>query len=223
MMPQPETIIVRRRVREAAWNGAPCRRSRGGWLAALVVVVFGLSAACTWTVVPPDLDQPGAAVMVTSYDKHARLALPSGDGRFVEYGFGDWHYYALEQWGTRSMLRGAFFSQGSAFSRRHLPWTDDPEAFRHAAGGVSTYRMEVDPARVAALRQRLEARWAQLDGERVHRDWEDLTLVRWDRRYHLFDNSNHKVVHWLRELDVEVRGWTLTNRFRFAEPPAPGD
>lgn len=179
---------------------------------------LALLAACSWTVVPPDLEGPGAPVFVTSYDKHTRLALPSGDG-FLEYGFGDWHYYALEEWGTGSMVRGAFFSRGSAFSRRRLPWTDDEEEFRRAAGGVSSLRVEVDAARAADLLARLERRWVELEelgGERVYREWEDLDLARWDERYHLFDNSNHKVVHWLRELDVEVRGWTLTNRFKLA-------
>lgn len=179
---------------------------------------LALVAGCSWTVAPPDLDRPGTPVFVTAYDKHARLALPTADG-YLEYGFGDWHYYALEQWGVGSMARGAFFSRGSAFSRRRLPVIDDEEGFRRAAGGISSLRIEVDPARAAALLARLEQRWEELEGERVYREWEDLELARWDRRYHLFDNSNHKVVRWLRELDVEVRGWTLKNRFTLEGRP----
>lgn len=69
----------------------------------LVYLILGLvvALALTWfkvpaTIVPPIAPLDPVTVHVIESGLHARLVLPLGD-RWVQYGFGDWDYYALNR------------------------------------------------------------------------------------------------------------------------------
>jgi hypothetical protein len=175
-----------------------------------------VSSGCAWRITPPaTLERPGN-VYITSYGKHTRLALPEAaqPGRMIEFGFGDWHYYALEETSLLSGLRALFWSEASALSRRELLFHEDPAMFRVGSGGEHTARIRVEQARIDALRNALEKEWNSLVGESAHRSQEDMSLRRSNARYHLFRNSNHQTADWLRELGCKVNGIAILARFR---------
>lgn len=187
-------------------------------LAALALLVGG---GCAWKVIPPSAEGDTIPVFVTSYNKTSRLALPADPPRLVEFGFGDWHYYALEERGFASTIRAALFSPAATLCRRELPWSEDPEVVRRRSGGEATIRIDVDASLAAGLLNELEGLWDSLAEPRHYREREDLTLARWDDvRYTVFRNSNHLVVAWLQDLGCEVRGWSLLNRFHIVETEA---
>jgi hypothetical protein len=192
-------------------------RVRYSWF--FIPLVLLTTAGCTWRITPPGAVERPGTVYVTTYGKHTRLALPQAADphRLVEFGFGDWHYYALEETGLLSGLRALFWSEASAYSRRELRYHPDPDTFSRLSGGERSARLVVEQSQIAVLRDALEQRWRSLAGETVQRSAEELSLRRSDEPYHLFHNSNHRTAEWLRELGCEVRGVTILGSFRVTE------
>ncbi len=187
------------------------------WGLALFVLVAQLG--CAWRIAPPAAVEEPAGVFVTVYGRHTRLALPAPeDKQLIEYGFGDWRFYALEERGPISGLRALFWSRSSALSRRELPWRDETGAFERVAGGVRSERVIVERGRADALRERLESRWRELEDEEVYQPREQMVLRKSDDPYHLLRNSNHQTADWLRELGCTVSGVTIGSRFRVIDP-----
>lgn len=175
------------------------------------------AAGCAWRVLPPPEPENPVRVYLTAYGLHSRLSLPKeGEPhRMIEYGFGDWDYYALQRTGFWSGFRALFFSRAAAFSRRELPFRDDTEDFLALAGGNRTAAFAVERSRMEALRDGLEARWRALDtSESALRARGGVELRKTDGRYHLFRNSNHRSAAWMRALGCRVRGPAISNRFR---------
>ncbi|MFO7726131.1 MAG: hypothetical protein R6V45_11340 [Oceanipulchritudo sp.] len=180
-----------------------------------------LLGGCTWKVIPPEVDGPVTPVIVSAYSKHTRIALPSGESSFIEFGFGDWNFYALGDTSKGTALQAAFDSEAAALSRRVLPWQGNLDRFRSSAGAVRSEVILVDAQRARTLLESLEAQWNALEGEEVYREWEDLTLRKWDEPYSLMRNSNHRTAAWLQELGCKVRGNPITQDFRVEPRPSP--
>jgi hypothetical protein len=178
-------------------------------LAALLVL-----PGCAWTVRAPSAVTDPVPVWITEYGKHCRVALPAGDSTFTEYGFGEWHYYALEERGWLSTLRaGAGFGSG-AFSRRTLRPAADGTLGSRQTGGTRSERIAVERTEADALRRELDDRWARNQGDVRTRQADGVPVSRDPAGYHLFDNSNHATAKWLRRLGCEVRGFPLMANFR---------
>ena len=190
------------------------------------VIVTG----CTWQVIPPAKVEQPVHIYVSEYGRHTRLALPrdalgtSGSAQMIEYGFGDWDYYALEDRGPRSALRALFRSRASALSRREVRYQSDPELFRRANFANYAVRLTVGQSQAEALHARLERQWDELGrGHRTvrHSD-EGVYLRRSDQPYHVSRNSNHQTAEWLRELGCEVKGVAILSRFEVVSRDQPG-
>ena len=181
-------------------------------LAALVVL-----PGCAWTVRAPSIVADPVPVWITEYGKHCRVALPAADSTFTEYGFGEWHYYALEERDWLSTLRaGAGFGSG-AFSRRTLRPAADGTLGPRQTGGTRSERLEVERSAADALRRELDDRWARNQGDVRIRQADAVPVSRDPARYHLFENSNHATANWLRQLGCQVRGFPLMANFRVEE------
>jgi len=224
--------VVAGRRASAGQNGPLARKAqarshwlRGGWGALVSVIATG----CTWQVIPPAQVEQPAHIYVSEYGRHTRLALPrepSGapeTAQMIEYGFGDWNYYALEERGARSAWRALFRSGASALSRREVRYQPDPELFRRANAASYAVRLTVGQSQVDALRNRLEREWNELGPKHrtVRRSDDGVYLRRSDRRYHLFQNSNHQTAEWLRELGCEVKGVAILSRFEVVSRHQP--
>src|SRR5437016_69566 len=62
------------------------------WIALSALVL--LSSGCASVYPQPKPTRP-TAVYIADYGIHSSLIIPNGDGRYVEYAFGDWYYAAL--------------------------------------------------------------------------------------------------------------------------------
>ncbi|MDA7936422.1 DUF2459 domain-containing protein [bacterium] len=185
---------------------SPWRAAR--LLSSLVAVTFSLGA-CTSTVVPPvDVVDP-VEIFVLSEAIHTGIVLPpdpgaSGNpGQYVEFGFGDWSYYALENvywfqaidtvlWPTQGTLCRRAFGARAA------------EELSDLADEISLQSMIVSRKDASKLRRRLQA---EFDEARkfviVNRD-SNLKFVPTDYSYWLPYNCVDVAVDWLVELGCEV-------------------
>lgn len=184
----------------------------------ILLATLPLLHACTWTIIPPEPTAETTTVYVSVYGRHTRLALPDGPGQLVEYGFGDWRYYAEAE---RNLLTGAqalFFSSGSTLSRRELADPNTLELSRHFFSN-RTDAIEVPEDLASQLHEDLLQAWEAAAGEEVRQG--ALVFRHSPQRYSLFYNSNHQTAHWMEQLQCEVRGVPIWSNFRVASPAEP--
>ena len=180
----------------------------------LPVFLAVLLPGCAWTVRAPSNVTDPVPVWITEYGRHCRVALPSGPSKFTEYGFGEWHFYALEDRGILSTLRAATGFGSGAFSRRELTPASDGTLGPRQTGGTRSESVQIERSKADALRRELDARWQGNRGDVRIRQWDGVPVSRDPASYNLFDNSNHATAHWLRRLGCEVRGFPLMANFR---------
>ncbi|MHA7880981.1 MAG: hypothetical protein ACX931_14405 [Saccharospirillum sp.] len=184
----------------------------------LLLCISLLLQACTWTVIPPEPTANTATVYLSVYGRHTRLALPDGPGQLVEYGFGDWRYYAEAE---RTLFTGAqalFFSSGATLSRRELTHPNTTDLSRHFLS-VRTESIDVPAALASQLHEELLQGWEAAAGEEVRQG--ALVFRRSPQGYSLFHNSNHQTAEWLERLQCEVLGVPVWSTFEVAFPGEP--
>lgn len=178
----------------------------------IVLSVLTVLPACTWRIVPPPPSVAEDTVYVSLYGRHTRLALPANDdSRYIEYGFGDWRYYALAERSWTSGVRALFSSQRSAMSRREVNLTryGNPTA---AFFSERTEAVTVPEAEVDELRRELERTWSRSEGAVIDRNHHRYKEVAWD--YSLANNSNRQTAAWLEALGCDIDGFPLWGAFR---------
>ncbi len=173
-------------------------------------------AGCAWRVTAPVAPGDPVPVFLTDYGRHTRLALPADEDTMREYGFGEWHFYALGEQGPLSTLRAVFGFGEATLASRTLP--SDEDLFRRRVRGSRTVRFHVEQEDAARLLEALEERWRQYPGEPVRHRETGLSFIPVDDSYHGLSNSNHRTAKWLRELGCEVRGFPILSNFRLVEP-----
>lgn len=187
-------------------------------VAALMLLLL---PGCAWTVRAPSSVSDPVPIWITEYGRHCRVAVPSGPSKFTEFGFGEWHFYGLEERGILSILRAGTGLGSGAFSRRELAAGPDGTLGPAQTGGTRSERIEVERARAETLRSELDARWQRNEGNVRIRAWDGVPVSRDPSGYHVFNNSNHATCRWLRRLGCEVRGFPLTANFRVENSPSP--
>lgn len=151
------------------------RRPFRGFLLVLsgCVIYFLSCAGCAWTVHPPDPQTSMAPVVLSQYGWHTRLALPGPDGSsFIEYGFGDWRYYALEERSLASGLRALFFSDTATLSRRPLAPPRDGEWGRRLGS-----RRSVELAAPAVKVGPCARNWSSCGANRTPTRWKRMDCI----------------------------------------------
>lgn len=169
----------------------------------LLIGMLPFLQACTWTVIPPEPTADPATVYLSVYGRHTRLALPDAPGYYVEYGFGDWRFYAEEKRDWLPGFQALFFSSGATLSRRELLEPVGDNLRRHFAS-VRTEAIEVPSDLANQLRDDLKQAWQEAEGEQIDQDY--LSFRRAQAHYSLFNNSNHQTARWLEQLQCEVQG-----------------
>ena len=152
---------------------------------------------------PPAFATPSdpVRVYVLDYGRHSSLALPTEDGRLVEWFWGDWNWFALKNREIGDGVTALFGSPAATLGRRDLGRPDSPEAIRRAVGAVSVTPADVDRARALALSAELVDRYQQNSATEVtHPDGRRFVREA-DGQYSLFNNSNHAVANWLERLE----------------------
>jgi hypothetical protein len=164
-------------------------------------------------VVPPRAVQDPVTIHLADHGQHASLVLPRADGSVVEYAFGEWRWFALNDTGVRAAFRALAWRSAGTLGRRELPPGPALDADGDFAG-VTLYALVVERQAVNDLLERLDERWTRQAHTVVNNSDYDLHFVRDEQAYHLFNNCNPAVAGWLRELGCHVRGPALQSKWR---------
>ncbi len=162
---------------------------------ALMFLVFGWTAR----VRPPASVSSPIPVFVVRDELHRGLLLPAPAGGFVEFGFGDWEWYARaqEQW-HRVFATVLWPTRGTLARREHF--ANDATALRASMPWATFDEFIVEAADAARLLARLVAQFAAGNRDRVIRSGLRMHFVPWDRDYWFADTCADAVVEWLQEL-----------------------
>ena len=185
------------------------RRALRASLAAAALVAVLAWSGCAVTLTPPaDVEDP-VTVRLLRTARHAALLLPCRDGRTVEYGFGEWGWFARNRESWWRAPRIFLFPSEGTLGRRHLA-PGDLERLT-STEGARLAAFEASRARVDALRERLDREFAA--GGEPHYDPQDrLDFVRHPRSFWIAHTCHDAVVEWAEELGCRA-SWAP---FRFA-------
>lgn len=191
-------------------------RRLGLFLVAIVGTLFLAWFTVSATIIPPAAPQNPVTVHVAEFGFHARLLLPEGDG-WLQYGFGDWDYYARRQQTLLNGVLALLWPTPGALGQGEVDSVDRFRADSESAGG-QLLSFDVPGARVKQLKHSLHTRFEQQipDGQ-VYNRVNNLRLVRDDRPYSVLHNSNHELAEWLKVLDCQVESLGFWTAFRLAK------
>ena len=178
----------------------------------LVIVGFILLSSPTF-IIPPTTPTAPVTVYVIDYGYHSRLVLPDGEGKFVQYAYGDWRYFALNRQNLVNGIAALLYPTQGTIGRRQF--NNLAEFYRQLERDRNTLLgFEVDAAKVAQLLKLLDRRFRQNLPMQVKNPRNHLTFVPDDRDYIMFHNSNHELVKWLQNLDCRVKGFVALPNFQ---------
>jgi len=184
-------------------------------VAALLSVSLLLSG-CAWSIRPPEDVRNPVTVYVNEYGRHTRVAVPAFEantGQFVEFGFGEWRFYGLEDRGATSAVRAALGFGSGAMSMRHLKPNSAGVLTPAETGGTRSESIIVERSHAEELRNRLAERWISNPRPARERQVDGVPVKPDPARYHLFDNSNHAAARWLSDLGCRVTGFPILSNF----------
>ncbi|MCE9637676.1 MAG: hypothetical protein K8T90_18405 [Planctomycetes bacterium] len=169
-----------------------------------VVLALGIWSGCASGVRPPaDVTDP-VTIHLLATGRHAAVLLPRDAERVVEYGYGDWGWYALchdDWWRAPATV---LWPNPGTLGRREV-----------AARRVSTAPGAYEGGTLSALvvsREFAERLLARLDAEfaaggaPVFNPVYDMSFVPHTDRYWAFHDCHDQVAAWLEDLGCDV-GW----------------
>ena len=175
---------------------------------------------CTTGIVPPAAVREPAIVYVADHGKHSSILLPDGDvlegDGYLQYAFGDWRAFVLNDNSLCSYLRAAFFSGKSALGREPHPTTRPAELSRRI-GVRRLSPVTVEASEVETLRAELERLWIVGKAEQIDNRPVRMSLVPYrgpNGRYAVWNQCNHFTARWLRRMGCEVGRPALFSDFR---------
>ena len=164
-------------------------------------------AGCTSTVTPPTLVTDPVPVFVLREAMHTGIVLPplNDGGEFVEFGFGDWSWFALGNDEWYHVFATVLWPTQGALGRRTFG-AHTPEQLVATVTWAELSRIEVDREKAAALHQRLQQQHDSRTAEAVRQArW---VFVPADSDYWFVVTCADVAADWCRELGCTV-GWTL--------------
>ncbi|MHC4852972.1 MAG: DUF2459 domain-containing protein [Planctomycetota bacterium] len=171
----------------------------------LGLLVFPVVTSCVSVVRPPSSPEDPATTYLLMDDRHRGLLLPRAEGGFVEYGFGDWDWYANSHdswyhvfdtvlWPTQGTLCRRFTSaRNGAELRQQFYWMQLFEIVA-ARSDMESLRKDLAHTYSSCLSARGE----------VHNTRYRMSFVRHDDSYWFLHNCNDAVATWLEQLGCSV-------------------
>lgn len=154
------------------------------------------------------LDAP-AKMYLLDLGRHTRLAIGRPDGGIVEYGYGEWLWYAnLEDHWWRVPATLLWPTQGT-LGRREWPDPAAEDRLLRAYAGVTVLELQAEGRRTTALLDELDREFGARADRLIHNERYGLDFVPYGDDYWLFNNSNHAVKAWLAATGHDVSGLGL--------------
>lgn len=197
-------------------------RSRCGAIlnwAVLAFVFVGLTLVRSPTfIIPPTDPANPVTVYVVDYGYHSSLVLPDRDGELIEYAYGDWRYFALNQRDFSNAAAALLIPTQSTLGRQKFSDVAELQQFIAQYPDVRLLSFEVAAAKAAHLLKLLNERFNRNIDSCVENPLTGLFLVKDDQDYTLFHNSNQELVEWIEDLDCKVRGFFLLPNLQMKYP-----
>lgn len=169
---------------------------------------------CAATVYPQSNPVKPTAVYVADYGIHSSLLLPNGDGRYVEYAFGDWNFAAMNHCWPQDALGALLISFQSALGRRYItlePGETEPHPMHPAPHSIQVVDASYD--RVMRVVREMDARYNRNTSIVMHNPDNDMDYVKDSEHYWVANNCNHLTARCLEEMGCDVRGFVMLSKF----------
>lgn len=174
-------------------------------LAVATVATAWAVVGCTATVTPPArVDRP-ATVHLLREAMHTGLVLPPAPGgtAFVEYGFGEWEWFARGNDAWYRVFPTVLWPTMGTLGARPFAATD-AAGLQRAAWWAELTPLVVEEPKVEALRARLDAAMRARAGEAVRRPGLGWTFVPDEASYWFPNTCADVVASWCEELGCDV-------------------
>ncbi|MFM1872963.1 MAG: hypothetical protein RL398_2385 [Planctomycetota bacterium] len=181
---------------------ARSKRRRRLALASFAALLLAWLVGCTSTVTPPRDLRDSVDVLLIRDAMHRGLLLPAESG-YVEFGFGDWSWYALGNDSWYHVFATVLWPTQGALSRREHA-AHDPASARAAMPYAEFESFGVDRAAAEALRRRLQEAFDARRDERAYQAYLRMEFVPFDGSYWFASNCADACADWLVELGCEV-------------------
>ena len=210
------------------------RTSRAGWQlpgkkrllivsgTSFVLVLLGclLLSGCISIVTPPPHPSDPVTVYLVNEAMHKGILFPRANGTFVEYGFGDWDWYALGYDSWYHAFDTVLWPTQGTLGRRLAP-VRDAASLRNFYSGVVLDPLIVEKADATALLEELDQAYDR-NVETSHYNPQYRThFVEHDDGYWFLYNCNDAAADWLRKLGCSV-SFVLIRLGLSASPPEEG-
>jgi hypothetical protein len=211
-------LLLRRLVRSVA-SGLHIATAKCLILSAALVITHG----CTVVVRPPIDPVDPVEVFVLSEALHTGIVLPpdpsaSGDsGEYVEFGFGDWGWYALGKDSWYNAFATMLWPTQGALGRRTFG-AKTPDELRRRVPWAEMVSFHVSREKAAALRILLQAQFDRARKLVVVRNDFGFKFVPIDASYWLLHNCADLGVDWLRSLGCEIGWQPVRLKFSVVDP-----
>ena len=179
--------------------------------------LFLFASGCATMIYPQPQPQQPVAVYLADYGIHSSVILPTPNGRYVEYAFGDWYYAALNHCWPNDAVGALLVSFQSTLGRRYFdlpPGQTVPLATHPSPNRVQViYGSREAVNRVVA---ELDARYRADGSHVVHNPDNNMDYVPDSQHSWFLNNCNHLTAHCLREMGCDVRGLVMLSTFDVA-------
>ncbi len=185
---------------------SPAARRSALWMLLAAVPAIG----CTSLVLPPVQVARPASVYVLREAMHVGIVVPDPvhePTRYVEYGYGDWAWYALgqEAW-WRAIPTVVWPTQGTYCRRVWAARDGDSLARLLAQHGCEADVMQVEGERVVEFARGLEGQFQ--GGAEVRREELRMDFVKAEGGYWFLNTCADVAAEWCESLGCDV-GWAL--------------
>jgi hypothetical protein len=181
-----------------------------------------LCAGCATTVIPPPRPVDPVTVYLTDYGRHSSLLIPTAPGRYTEYAFGDWEFFALGNTRWWIAVRATLQSPQATLGRRHVMLSpeEDDRTVRRRLGCKRLMKFDASRQAVEVLAFNLDRPFRMAATLPVPSNYSMLEHVIDDEHYWGCHNCNHVTADWLRRLDCEIHGAAFFSSFEISGAPA---
>jgi len=187
------------------------------------VCLFALGcASCASLVAPPTAPRDPVSVFVLREARHVGVVFPQEQrgavARYVEFGYGDWAWYALERDRWFHVFAAVLWpTQGALCRREHDART--PEQLVARAHWVELDELRVERASAAAMLAELEARFDARSAQAVELAEFAMTFTPCESSYWFQHTCADEAAEWLERMGCHVAPVPIRIGLR-ARPPA---
>lgn len=186
------------------------------------VLLVTLITGCQATVMPPASPVDPVQVYLIMDGPHSSILLPTPDENYIEYTYGEWDFFALENNGGLRAVSALVHSSPAALGRRVIPIWGRPIVASEVPCD-SIHGFMADQQDVDGLRGQLGDLYASASADEIYNPSYSLWFVPHPVPYSMNHTCNHETARWLRELGCDVEVGNLTTGFRIRTPPGLRD